>query len=145
MDKKLESAIIHSIFRDDLKFMFSKNIEDTFYMIQSLIEHVQRNPSYFMPNQIYETSETNCYFNKQSIKKTINNTETVNLNMFCQIPGVSMKTASGLIENFSTIYNMISTLKALDSQNEQLVLQNIKINSKKLNKRIAQNILDFLL
>jgi hypothetical protein len=66
--------------------------------------------------------------------------------MFCQIPGVSIKTASGLIENFSTIYNMISTLKALDSQNEQLeMLQNIKINSKKLNKRIAQNILDFLL
>ena len=146
MDKKLESAIIHSIFRDDLKFMFSKNIEDTFYMIQSLIERVQRNPSYFMPNQICETSETNCYFNKQSIKKTINNTENVNLNMFCQIPGVSMKTASGLIENFSTIYNMISTLKALDSQNKQLeMLQNIKINSKKLNKRIAQNILDFLL
>jgi ERCC4-type nuclease len=113
--------------------MFSKNIEDTFYIIQSLIERVQRNPSYFMPNHICETSETNCYFNKQSIKKTINNTETVNLNMFCQIPGVSMKTASGLIENFSTIYNMISTLKALDSQNEQLeMLQNIKINSKKL-------------
>ena len=147
MDKRLESAILHSIFRDDIKFMFSKNVEDTFYIIKSIVERIERNPSYFLPNKNNLVSdETSCYFNKHTIKKTINSTESVNTNMFCQIPGVSLKTAVGLIDSFATIHNMICTLNKLNSQDEQLnMLLNIKINSRKLNKRIAQNIIDFLL
>lgn len=146
IDKRLESSIIHSIFRDDLKFMFSKNLEDTFYMIQSIFERVQKNPSYFMPNQTCSSTETNNYFHQKNIKKTTNSIESVNANLFCQIPGVSSKTAFGLVGEFSTIYNMISTLKQLESEAEQIsLLSGIKINSRKMNKSIVQNIIDFLL
>jgi ERCC4-type nuclease len=152
-NKSVESAIIHSLFRDEIKFMFSRNIDDTLYVIQAIVKRVENHPEYFIkPISIeggcseIENPTENGYFVLKTIKKSSNDSIlSVHMNMFCQIPGVSQKTASALCEKYDSVHGMITQLKELGDNEKELALNTIKVNARKMNKTIVQNIVKFLL
>jgi ERCC4-type nuclease len=152
-NKSVESAIIHSLFRDEIKFMFTKNIDDTLYTIQAIMKRIEKHPEYFTTEQD-EVFETTClekpredgYFTMKTIKKSANESIlSVHMNMFCQIPGVSQKTALALCEKYGSVYNMTKQVMDICENEREVLLNTIRVNSRKINKNVVQNIIKFLL
>lgn len=155
-NKSAESAIIHSLFRDEIKHIFSRNINDTFFIIQSIFSRVIAHPEYFqvVGGELGDEGEGKGgekykevgYFSMNSIKKSNNMChESINMSLFCQIPGVSQQSASSLCNHYGSFANMIVTLKGLTSDEDKMnELNTIKVNGRKMNKNIVKGILEFV-
>jgi len=144
-DKKIESAVIHSIFRDEIKFMFSRSTKDTYYTIVSILERVVKYPQYFEASAMSE-HEQKPYFNMTTIKKSANDDKnSVHKQMFCQIPGISEQTATSLCEHYGGLNNMILSFQNKDKEELSSEMNTIKVNNRKISKRVVENILNYML
>jgi len=141
-NKSIESTIIHSLFRDELKYIFSRNLKDTFYVIQCIYARIQAHPEYFM---MTEPSAVGGYFSLHSIKKSNSDCpETINKALYCQIPGVSSQSAGALYNHYGSFAEMIVALKELSCEDKMKNLQSIKVNNRKMNKNIIANIMKYV-
>lgn len=145
-NKRIESTIIHSLFRDELKYIFSRNLKDTFYIIQCIIERIRVHPEYFMNTEHGLDSDSNGgYFSLNSIKKSHNDCpESINKALYCQIPSVSSQSAGALYNHYGSFAEMIVMLKELSQEDKLKNLQTIKVNNRKMNKNIISNIMKYL-
>lgn len=143
-NKSIESTIIHSLFRDELKYIFSKNLKDTFYIIQCIYARIQAHSEYFVL-----TDSDQCggggYFSLNSIKKSNSDCpETINKALYCQIPGISSQSAGALYNHYGSFAEMIVMLKELSHEDKMKNLQSIKVNNRKINKNIISNIMKYV-
>lgn len=149
-NRSIESTIIHSLFRDELKYIFSRNIKDTFYVIQCIIARIQAHPDYFMNTEscaVGESGNGNSggYFSLNSIKKSNSDCpESINKSIYCQIPGVSSHSAGALYNHYGSFAEMILMLKDLSQEDKMKNLQSIKVNNRKMNKNIISNIMKYV-
>ena len=149
-NKSIESTIIHSLFRDELKYIFSRNLKDTFYIIQCIYARILAHPEYFRVNTTEpgsvvvgeKGSNGGGYFSLNSIKKSNSDCpESINKALYCQIPGVSSQSAGALYNHYGSFAKMIMTLKELSLEDKMENLQCIKVNNRKMNKNIISNIM----
>ena len=145
-NKSIESTIIHSLFRDELKYIFSKSLKDTFYIIQCIIERIHTHPEYFMNTESgLDSGGVGGYFSLNSIKKSNNDCpESINKALYCQIPGVSSQSAGALFNHYGLFAEMIAMLKDLSHEDKMKNLQSIKVNNRKMNKNIISNIMKYV-
>ena len=143
----IKSTIIHSLFRDELKYIFSKNLKDTFYVIQCIYARINAHPEYFMITESGSVSGGNDvgYFSLNSIKKSNSDCpESINKALYCQIPGVSSQSAGALYDHYGSFAEMIVSLKELSQEDKMKNLQSIKVNNRKMNKNIITNIMKYV-
>ena len=142
----IESSIIHTMFRDETKFLFTKNLIDTSYAIQAIIDRILRHPEYFQTqNTSTNSDERNVCFFVKNLKKSSNDSkQNVNKQFFCQLPGVSIQSASALQERFGSFVQMFDELKELPDELKIEVFNSIKVNGRKLNKTIIENIIKYV-
>lgn len=151
-NKSIESTIIHSLFRDELKYIFSRNLKDTFYVIRCIYARIQAHPEYFMMTESGAVGEAGSdgnssggYFSLHSIKKSNSDCpETINKALYCQIPGVSSQSAGALYNHYGSFAEMIVELKELSCEDKMKNLQSIKVNNRKMNKNIIANIMKYV-
>lgn len=151
-NKSIESTIIHSLFRDELKYIFSRNLKDTFYVIQCIYARIQAHPEYFMLTESGSGAgdggignSGGGYFSLHSIKKSNSDCpETINKALYCQIPGVSSQSAGALYNHYGSFAEMIIALKELSCEDKMKNLQSIKVNNRKMNKNIIANIMKYV-
>lgn len=142
-NKSLESSIIHTLFRDETKFMFTKNLRDTFYLIQAILLRVEKHPEYF---EISEDGgvKKECFLSKNMKKSSNDSKDTVNHQLLCQIPGISSQSAQAIYTKFGSVCAMITQLYELSEDEKRSILDSIKVNGRKLNKTIVQNIITYV-
>ena len=135
----LTSVYYHSIYRDNIKIFFNKNLNDTITFLLLLSTKIIDNPDNFKTSQ---NSISNNYIDTCKIKsKKIDNIdkETCYLLQLSQIPGISKEIAKNIKDKYPSMTILLNTLN--NSPNPNKILEDIpNIGQKKANK-----IIEFLL
>jgi ERCC4-type nuclease len=145
LNAQKNQSVIHSTFRDEIKFIFSRNLNDTYYIIMSILDRVIKNPQYFESSSTMGSEVVKPYFNMTTIKKSTNTDMTsVHKQMFCQIPGISEQTATCLYEHYNGLHKMIISFQNKDADAIFTELNSIKVNNRKISKRVVENIIKYM-
>ena len=146
----INGAIINSIFRDDIKLIRTKSIDDTIIYIKTLMKKVKNNIEFFEHHsssdnleinsdvscdtssnnskdvkiiEIKSNSVGNAYVDNIKIKKKENNNpENCNIIMLCQIPGVSTKISKTIFDKYTNISNLVLEYNKLETLKEKETL-----------------------
>jgi len=133
--KALLGSIVNMIFRDNIKVIFSENIEQTVEIIIQIKK--KYNEGKFFKNKI-----DNEYVNSIKIKKKENmDKRTCNIVQLATIPGVSKNTAEIIIENYLTMDKLIEEYKI----NGIMLLKDLSLGKKKLGKVLSEKIYNYLI
>ncbi len=133
----LSGAYIHSLYRDNIKIIFTKNIQDTCTYILLLCSKMIENPNYFLDlKQNHELEYVDCI--KIKSKKIENITPDIcYISQLAQIPTISTTIAKNIQSQYPS---MIELLKALENTSEKIELL-CKID--KIGKEKAKKILEY--
>lgn len=132
----LTSIYYHSIYRDNIKIFFNKNLNDTITFLLLLSTKIIDNPDKFKSSSS-SISNTNFIDNCKIKSKKIDNIdkETCYLLQLSQIPGISKEIAKNIKDKYSSMKILLDTLST--SQEPHKILEDIpNIGKKKANKII---------
>jgi crossover junction endonuclease MUS81 len=138
--KTMLSCVYNTTLRDGIRVFRTQSIGDTVSLITGMMSRLVDDPGVFggggeAPEQI--------------VKHTVRTPSEFFLRALCQVPGVSKKTASTLVERYSTIYkfmgefsgsNETEKLKAL----KEITTRDAKGKSKRISGTVAQSLLEFI-
>lgn len=131
----LTSVYYHSIYRDNIKIFFNKNLNDTITFLLLLSTKIIDNPDNFKSSS---QNSQNSYIDTCKIKsKKIDNIdkETCYLLQLAQIPGISKEIAKNIKDKYPSMTILLTTLNS--STNPNKILEDIpNIGQKKANKII---------
>jgi ERCC4-type nuclease len=131
-DKIIHSAIINTMLRDKIGCFFTKDAHETFELIGSIFTRYMEDPEkYKIQTQPIETQmivET----------KSTNTPQDIYKKMLCQIPSINDKSALAIIDKYPSFTQLIEQLKPLSPEERIKELNTIKVNSRKISKRIVE-------
>jgi len=128
----------------------SMSIEESAYILYNMVIKLEKEKEKcpYYKNKEMETeidSENKKYSSVIKKKKSDNiNPENFGEIVLIQIPGISSKTAIGIMNEFKTLNNLIEKVKENPDILSNLTYENDKKQNKKLNKTCIQNIMKFL-
>ena len=132
------SCIINTMIRDNMKIIFSKNIEETYIYINKILKKSIEFKD-ILNNKI---EIKNDYINVIKCEKKKNmNKDTCYMAMLKQIPGISSNMVKFIFEKYPTINLLIKEYEKSD----ELLLQDIVIGKRKLGKVLSKRIYDYLI
>ena len=142
----LISSIINLLLRDNIKVIFTNNLEDTFYWLECIYSKIEDK------KLIINSSKKNMdleYLETIKTKKKDNlNPKNCYILQLSQIPGVSIKIANKIVEEYTTISDLINAYNNLEKKKELLLcdisyeISNNK--TRKIGKVISNRIYQFL-
>ena len=160
----INGAILNSIFRDNIKVLRTKSVDETITYIKTLLKKVINNIDFFVkpkdndsnnklnnntniqsnndPNiKIVEIKskekEVNYVDNIKIKKKENNNPENCSIIMLSQIPGVSTKISKTVLSKYTNISNLVIEYnKLLEVKDKEQLLKDLsfEINNDKTRK-----------
>lgn len=140
----LSSVYIHSMYRDNIRLIFTKNIEDTCTYILTLCAKIIENPEYFITKdnkEINNNEYVDCI--KMKSKKIENITPSVcYISQLCQIPNISIVIAKNIQKHYP---NMFELLKALDNIKDKKDKIELLCKIDKIGKEKANKIIEYLI
>jgi ERCC4-type nuclease len=138
-DKIIQSAILNTMLRDKIGIMNTKNNKDTFECIINIFNRYIDDPSKYQIDAQTISKETIV-----ETKSTSSKSEVFK-KMLCQIPSINDKTAQTLVDTYTSLPNMINTLQQLGSnENISKTLEHLKVNNRKISKRVVEQIITCL-
>lgn len=129
----------------------SMNIEETAYILYNMVIKLEKDKD---KHPYYKNKETDIEIDGEikkysSVikKKKSDNISTENFGeiVLTQIPGISSKTAIGIMNEFKTLNNLIEKVKETPDILSKLTYENEKKQKRKLNKTCIENIMKFLI
>lgn len=136
----LTSAYIHTMYRDDMKVVFVKNITDTCTFILTFCTKILDKPDYFIKKDRGVIDYVDCV--KLKTKKIDNITpEICYIMQLSQIPGISAVIAKNIQLVYPTLRDLILALEALDDRDMQI---DLLCNVEKIGREKASKILEYL-
>jgi crossover junction endonuclease MUS81 len=143
------SCIINMMIRDNLKIIFSKNIEETYNYLLKLSKKCIEFKDILIKNTSSEQSQPES--NKEYIevikseKKKNMTKDTCYMAMLKQIPGVSANSAKAIFKNYNSMNELIKAYDLLENENDKkLLLTDIIIGKRKLGKVLSEKIFNIL-
>jgi len=133
LDNILISTFIHSIFRDHVQMLFTKDCRDTAILVREIHKRVCKNPEYFTEDQ----QEFRCV-SDICLKKHKCDTD-IQKNILSQIPGISGTIAKGLIDEFGTVKCIVQSISESTER-----IDSLKINGRKISKTAIANLIKHL-
>lgn len=115
----LQGAYLHTMFRDNIRVLYTKNINETSTLILTIATKILDNPQYFIDNGEKETDYTSCIKLK---KKKIENIDenTCYIMQLSQIPYISNVIAKNIASVYPNMVSLINALKDCDNKNKEL-------------------------
>jgi len=138
----LLGAYYHTMFRDNIRILFTKNIMETATFVLTFAVRVLENPNKFKIEMNESSSTSYCDVVKMKKKKIDNIDPTVCYIMqLSQIPNISTKLAENISKVYPNMIELITTLQNIDTQDAKIkVLTQID----KIGREKAQAILKYL-
>lgn len=138
-DKRISSVYLHSLYRDNIKILFTKNTFETTNLILTLCTKIIDKP-----NEFTNTKKETDYIDNVKIKsKKITNITPDNcfILQLCQIPNISSTIAKNIVNKYSNIKELLTSLDNCDCyENKIKLLQEID----KVGKDKAKKIIDYM-
>ena len=143
--KTLISSIINLLIRDNIKVIFTKNIDDTFIWLEKIYDKFN-DPKYM--NNISDNPHVQYLETIKTVKKQNLDSKNCFLLQLAQIPGVSIKYADAISKHYSSMVELIKAYNT-DINTNRLLLSDIQINTsnnktRKLGKIISTRIYNYL-
>lgn len=115
----LQGAYLHTMFRDNIRVLYTKNINETTTLILTISTRIIDNPRYFINNGEQDTDYTSCIKLK---KKKIENIDenTCYIMQLSQIPYISNVIAKNIALTYPNMVSLIDILKDCDNKNKEL-------------------------
>ena len=136
----LTSIYFNSTYRDNIKILFTKNINDTTTFLLMLSTKIIDKPHNFILNETQKTEPDYIDICKIKSKKSENiDKETCYLLQLSQIPNISKQIAKNIKDVYPTMKILINTLATSENPNELLM----KIPN--IGKQKANKIIEYLL
>ena len=154
--KIIQSSILNTIIRDNIRIIQTIDIADTFNTLRQIYEKLIKNPEFFQNEQqsggsITVETETSDYANTIKLKKKDNMTPQLCQQLWlAQIPGMSTTFANIILEKYTSVPNLISNYNNLETiEEKKKMLVEIPITTKtgktrKLGKVLSERIYDFI-
>lgn len=140
-DNKISSVYIHSLYRDNIHLFFTNNIFETINIIITLCKKIINNPHHFINNNLNKIEEyTNCIKIKSKKIKNITPDNCFILQL-AQIPTISNKLASNIVNVYSNIRELINDLDKYDNEKDKI---NILSKIDKIGKEKAKKIIEYM-
>jgi ERCC4-type nuclease len=115
-DQIYTGAVVHTMFRDRMHVLWSRNTEDTSRIIKMIAGKCTANPAYFTTGDASQQNYIACV--KAKTKKISNiDKDTCYLLQICQVPGISHKIASEIAKIYP---NMQSLLECGSNKDERV-------------------------
>lgn len=141
--KTLISAIINLIIRDNIKVIFTKDLEDTFKWLEIMYNKIEDNK--LLSGGGEKEQKTQYLESIKSVKKENMNPMNCYIIQLSQIPGVSVKIATQISEKYKSFKNILESYEKLDTVKErELMLSELKNNNRKLGKVLSKRIYEYL-
>jgi crossover junction endonuclease MUS81 len=136
----LLGAYLHTLFRDNIRVLFTNNVPDTVTLILTIATKIIDNPEKFLSN-IINTDYTDCVRLKQ---KKIDNIDpsTCYIMQLSQIPHISNILAKNIATHFPTMKFLLDSLVTCNTDAERVELL---CSVEKIGKEKAKNIIKYLL
>lgn len=142
VNKSVNGAFINTLLRDKIGIFQTKDLTTTFSLIKSILDRVSKDPEKYL----------NSTTERQIVTLSINEKTTPEkcfINMLCQIPTISEKTATAIKTRFSTMKNLISELESKSREEQETILSTVKIvdennKQRKISRKCIENLIDYL-
>lgn len=133
----VESAFVNMMLRDHIGVFHTTSLRQTYELLCGIIRRFTADPEkYLQPTEmreqvVVETSQGD------SVQKVYEK-------LLCQIPGVSQKSAAALQERWPTFHELYSEIVASAPDARVAMLSDVKVNGRKISKRIVEGVLKYL-
>jgi ERCC4-type nuclease len=137
----LLGAYFNTLFRDNIRVLFTKNVSETVTLILSLAAKIIDNPDKFSTSNISSSDYTD---NLKLKRKKIDNIDVRScyIMQLSQIPHISNVIAKNIASIYPTFRDLIYALDACDTEDKKIQLL---CAIDKIGKEKAKNIIQFLL
>lgn len=146
-DKIVHGAMINTMLRDKISIFHTKNVEETFHLLQCIWKRVSEDPGK------YCTTANNAPTSSQQMPQLQHNrvkdAEMCYKMQLCQVPDISVKSAEAIMNVYPTIVSLISSLQTKTREEKLNLLKDIttvdsKGKSRRISSRIVDNILQYI-
>jgi ERCC4-type nuclease len=151
--KIIQSSILNTIIRDNLRIIQTADIADTFHTLKLIYDKLVSNPGFFQCSEIQtDGSKEEDYASTIKLRKKDNMTPTLCQQLWlAQIPGMSATFSHVVLEQYKSVPNLISSYNSLETLEEKKkLLADLPITTKtgktrKLGKVLSERIYEYLL
>ena len=144
-------ALLNMTFRDKIKVLRTKDINETCELLYSIGSKIIKNPEFFSVSNNGNTTDSISYLDTIKMAKKDNmNPKLCNILQLSQIPGVSKMMAQTIIEKYGSISNLICEYQKIGLNDESCekvkkdILKNIQLTNRKLGPTISTRINEYL-
>ena len=120
----LNSALIHTMYRDNMHVVHTNTVKATAAFIKDVYERCIAHPEYFCDKDP-ESSSNNHYISNMKIKsRKIDNIDpsTCYILQLCQVPGISHIIASEIVAVYPTLGSLVDALRTCNNDAEKIKL-----------------------
>jgi len=132
--KVVQGAVINTLLRDKIGVFITKSVEETCQLLISIFTRYKTEPEkygiYAANVEQVEVVQSSSDASPQKVFKS----------MLCQIPYINEKSAIELISRFGSFKAMLAELGDKSEEERLETLNAIKVNGRKMSKRIAESI-----
>jgi ERCC4-type nuclease len=126
--KTIYSCIFSLSYKKEFSLLFTNNTFNTIVIIEQFLIRL-------LENKLSSNYKVNL------VKKNSITPENINTYMLNLVPGIGFKTAESILDNYNnSVEKLINELKI-----DENCLDNLKVNSKKISKKIILNIKNYLI
>ena len=143
------SSLLNLLLRDGLHLFMTQSTQDTILFLEEFAQKLQKQGTRFLASSQNSRSTETCLFQsmKASAKKKMT-PELVYRVQLSAIPGVSLKTATTIMESYPTLQSLMEKLSPLPPEERRTVICNLRSTStgkpRRLGKKVAHNVAHFL-
>ena len=142
VNKSVNGAIINTLIRDKIGIFHTKDIATTFSLIKNIFDRVSKDPEKYLSRST----------ERQIVTLSINDKTTPDkcfINMLCQIPTISEKTATAIKNKFGAMKDLISEMTDKTKEEQEKVLSAVKIvddsgKQRKISSKCIENLINYL-
>lgn len=137
--KMMQGAVINMMLRDKIGVFTTKSVEETCELILSIFHRICETPTKY-------TVEAQAIEKQEVVEtKTSDDPNKVFKSMLCQLPHVNITSANELVSMFGSMKQLVQKLHSFVTKEECKDFCNtMKVNGRKLNKRIAESLVEHL-
>lgn len=141
----LQSCVLNTMIRDDIKVIITKDIDDTAALLRAIAMRLEKNPDKYTSTESLLLTEPIITKYKASMLGKDKFFE----NVLLQIPGISIKTAKSLVDKFESLDKLYSTMKEKTINEKINILslittQDNKGKTRKISSTVVKNIVDYI-
>ncbi len=147
--KTIQGIVLKLILRDNINCINCNSINDSFKLINNIVDLINKNKleedSNFSNLNNISINDINYSNTFKKCKKDNLTPLICNINQLSQIPSVSTRISSSIIDKYLSIENLINEYNKIELLDDKYnMLSDLKINNRKIGKKLSKKIYNYL-